>query len=328
MIPRSARPRLLALALTLFAAGCGKSQPDAAPTLRIADQLTGVQSVLTAAGELTPKDYRIQWSNFLGGPAIIAAQTGGSVDLGWMNETPLVFAQAAGSPVKVVAVARGGSEASSNIALVVAAGSPIKSVADLRGKKVGYLPGTITQYLVIRLLEKEGLTPDDITTVRLSSLSAATLDRGVVDAFTAGEPTISQGLRDGRLRVLGYAGQPLTPGLQYLVASDAALADPKRSALIGEFVQRLARATHWQDSHAEQAAPIIAKTYKVDTALAADIIRRTPTRYVPIDDAVVAAHQQEADVFHRLGLIKTRVDAAKLFDHRYDTLVAQAETAK
>ena len=33
-----------------------------------------------------------QWSTFIGGPAVLAAQTGGSVDVGFMAETPLVFA--------------------------------------------------------------------------------------------------------------------------------------------------------------------------------------------------------------------------------------------
>ena len=322
------RLRFLVLAVGLLAAACGKGASDEVPTLRVADQLNAVQTLLAASGEEKPSDYRLQWSNFLGGPAIIAAQTGGSVDIGWMAETPLVFAQAAGSPVKVVAVTRGTRPESSNIALVVAPNSPIRTVADLKGRKVGYMPGTITQYLVVRLLRDAGLKPDDITTVRISSFATGTLDRGVVDAYTTGEPLLSQGLRDGKIRVLAHGGAPITPGFGYLVASEAALADPGRERLIAEFVARVARAQRWRDANIDKAAPFVAKAYKVDAAVAQDILKRNPSQYVPIDDAIVAAHQEEADVFHQLGLIKTRVDAAALFDHRYDSLIAQAETAK
>jgi sulfonate transport system substrate-binding protein len=319
--------RLLPLVAALALSGCGQSAQDDGPTLRVGDQLQTLRSVLTAAGEDKPTDYRVQWSNFLGGPGVIAAETGGSVDLGWMAETPLVFAQAAGSPVKVVAVSRGQQEGASNIALVVAANSPIRTVADLKGKKVGYMPGTITQYLVARLLDDEGLSLNDVTPVKISSFSNASLDRGVVDAFTTGEPMLTQGLNEGRIRVLAYGGQPHTPGFGYLVASDAALADPKRAALIGDFVSRVARATRWQRENVEKAAPVLAKTYKVSPQVAEQVLRRTPIRYTPIDGSIVAAHQEEADLFHKLGLIRSRVDAAKLYDNRYDKQVADAENA-
>lgn len=320
--------RIFVLIGALVVAGCGQSGKEDVPTLRVADQLRAVQTVLSAAGEDKPQDYKIQWSNFVGGPAVIAAQTGGSVDLGWMAETPLVFAQAAGSPVKVVAVAKGIDQGSSNVALVVAADSPIQTIADLRGKKVGYMPGTITQYLVVQALSEAGLTPKDITPVRISSFSTATLDRGVVDAFTTAEPQLSQGLADGKLRVLAYGGEPRTPGFNYLVASDEALADPKRAALIGKFVASMARATRWQRENVDQAAPVTARTFKVKPEIAEQILRRTPTQYAPIDASIIAAHQKEADLFHKLGLIRTRVDAAKLFDNRYDQVVTAAESGQ
>ena len=324
---RPLRPtRYLATFAALLLAGCGNSGSDDAPSLRVADQLNAMQSVLTAASENEPQGYTIQWSNFIGGPTVIAAQTGGSVDLGWMAETPLVFAQAAGSPVKVVAVAKGTRDDSSNVALVVGANSPIRTIADLRGKKVGYMPGTITQYLVVKVLDEAGLKPDDVTAVRATSLSTATLDGSLVDAFVTAEPQLTQGLASGKLRVLAYGGQPRTPGFNYLVASDEALADPKRAALIGEFVTTMARATKWQRENVEKAAPVTAKTYKVTPEVAEQILRRTPTRYTPIDASIIAAHQEEADLFHKLGVIRTRIDATKLFDDRYNHLVAQVES--
>ena len=71
-------------------------------TLRVGDQKGNSQAVMEAAGVLKDVPYKISYSQFQSGPALIAAETGGSVDLGKMSETPLVFAQNAGSPVKVV----------------------------------------------------------------------------------------------------------------------------------------------------------------------------------------------------------------------------------
>jgi sulfonate transport system substrate-binding protein len=331
--PGAARPRrgvraLVAIALAALLASCGQQPKDDLPVLRVGDQLRVLQTALISAGEDKPEGYRIEWSNFLGGPTVIAAQTGGSVDLGWMAEAPLVFAQAAGSPVKVVAVSRGIGEGSSNIALIVKSDSPIRTVADLKGRKVGYAPGTITQYLVARALDNAGLSLNDVTAVRIASSSAATIDRGVADAFTIAEPMLSQGLADGTIRVLANGGEPLTPGFGYLVASDQALADPKRAALIADFVARTARATRWRRENVAKAAPFTAKDFNVSPQLAADILKRNPIAYTPIDPSIVASHQEEADLFHKLGLIRQRVDAAKLFDNRYDTIVADAENAK
>ncbi len=315
--------RLVILTAGLLLAGCHRSAEG--PTLHVADQINTVQTVLTAAGEIKPRDYRIEWSNFMGGPAVIAAETGGSVDLGWMAETPLVYAQAAGSPVTVVAVAKGLRPGASNIALVVSPHSPYRNITDLRGKKVGFSPGTITQYLIARLLDKAGLSFHDILPVQTTTLSGAALDRGIVDAYVTAEPMLSQGLHDGKLRVLAYGGEPLTPGFSFLVASNQALADPKKAALIGDFVERVARATRWERENVDKAAPFVAKFYKITPELAETILKRTPAGYRPVDAAIIAEQQQESDLFFKLGLIRSRVDAAKLFDNRYAAQIAKVE---
>lgn len=320
---------LLALASAILLAGCGgQTQKDDIPTLRVGDQVQRLQTLLAEAGEDKPGNYRIDWSNFLGGPLVIAAETGGSVDVGWMNETPLVFAQAAGSPVKVVAASRNLDPASSNLALVVAADSATRAAGDLKGKPVGMLVGTITQYFVARYLESAGLSLKDIKPVQLASLSSASLEHGVVVAYVTAEPQLSQQLASGKVRVLAWGGEPYTPGLGYLVASDAALADPKRAALIGDFVARVARATRWQREHMDKAGAFTAKLYKTTPEIAEAILKRTPARYVPIDPSIAAAHQSEADLFLKLGLIAKRVDASKLYDNRYDKVVAEADNGR
>lgn len=320
-------PKLASILFALLLAACGarSGAPRAEPVLRVSDQLKILQSMLAAAGEDRPSGYRIEWSNFLGGPGIIAAATGGSTDLGWMFETPLAFAQAAGSPVKVIAAAQRVDPRSSSIAIVVAMNSPIHSVGDLRGKAVSFAPGTVTQYLVVRALQSAGLALSDIRPVSLTSLSTTVLTNGTVDALTTADPVLSQMLQSGQARILVTGGVPLTTDLSYLVASNRALADPKLSAEIGDFAVRVARATRWQREHVAEAVATYARAYNVSPGVAEDALRRAPMRFGPIDQTVIDAQQAEDDTFQKLGLIRGHVDATKLFDHRFDRQVAGVE---
>lgn len=213
----------IAFILAVLLTSCGGTERSDVIELRVGDQGKALQTLLVASGEDKPEGYRISWSNHVGGPSVIAAQTGGSVDVGWMGETPLVFSQAAGSPVKVVAVRQGLQDVSASVALVVSARSSIASIADLRGKKVGYSPGTITQYLVASELDQAGLSFDDIESVRLTAFNVANLDNGTVDAATIVQPNLSELLSEDRIRVLTYGDS-----LYYLTASHAALADSAR----------------------------------------------------------------------------------------------------
>jgi sulfonate transport system substrate-binding protein len=326
--PMLRRIGALAALLGLIAglAGCGRDAKEAAPlVLHVGDQLNALQAALAAAGEDKPAGYRIEWANFVGGPTIIAAETGGSIDVGWMQETPVVFAQAAGSPVKVVAVARSAIPGRSGLALVTSPDSPVKAVGDLRGRAIGYMPGTVTQYVVVRLLEQAGLKLSDVRAVHVSGNATSLLATGDVDAIVTADPYLTQMLDAGKVRILATGGEPITADFRYLVAPDTALADPVRAAAIGDFAGRVARAYRWQREHAAQAAPTYARLYKSTPEMAAKILQRAPVRFGLIDDTVIARHQQEADTFHSLGLLRRAVDASQIFDRRYNSLITAQE---
>jgi len=231
--------RTLVAGAFLSLAACGGAS-DSGTTIKIGDQLHALKSSLDVSGEGAPTDYKIEWANFVGGPPIIAAQTGGSLDVGWMAETPLIFAQAAGSPVKVVAVSKTVDGGGSPYALVVKPDSPIRSVADLKGKSVSFMKGTVLHYFVARLLDKQGLSLKDIKPVQATGFGTGLLDKGSADAITIGEPYLTQALDAGKVRVLASGAPPNTPGFFYLVASDAALADPVKAKAIGDLVARAA----------------------------------------------------------------------------------------
>jgi len=298
-------------------------------TLVAADMLDHLRTLLAAAGEDKPEDYDLKWANFAGGPSVIAAATGGSVDVGWMAETPLVFSQAAGSPVKVIAAALPVNPDAGGIGLAVARNSPIRSIADLKGKKVFYLPGTILQYVLVELLEREGLSLNDIETVTAvggTGPSPQLLESGKVDAAVLIDPVLLTAEQSGEVRLLNNPHKDLHSGTRYVVAPVKVLEDEAAQAVLGDFLARVVRAYQWQIDNFDEAILHTARLYKLPPEQAAIVLHRTLSRFVPINDDIIATHQRQADTFTRIGLVKKQLDARELFDTRFNGTVAR--TAK
>src|SRR3954451_16798404 len=159
-------PTLL-LGLVMVAATCAAITPagaqttttsssstkiPAGTTLRIGDQLDYLKTVLKLAGEDRNFPYKIEYSAFVGGPPMLQAFQGGSIDGGFVGSTPLIFAQAAQQEITAVA---GWATANGSYRLVTAPGvDDIKGWKDLKGKKVTYQQGTAGQAVVLEAVDK------------------------------------------------------------------------------------------------------------------------------------------------------------------------------
>jgi len=319
----------VAVVVTTAATAAGAAAPGAKQqtdlsgvTLHVGDQLQILRTQLAAAGQDKNVPYTIDWSTFVGGPAVLAAQTGGSVDVGFMAETPLVFAQAAGNPVKVVAASRVADPKTSSFAIVVKPDSDITKLSQLKGKKVGYSSGTITQYFLLNALKKADLEFSDIDAVNFTGLSGQTaFENGDIDAATTSDPFLSGLLADKKARIL-TTGAGLTPGFTYIVARDDALKDKKTSAAISDFVTRVARAQKWAGAHPAEVAKSTEDTFKLSPEASLAAAKRSHAEYLPIDDTVFKAQQAESDAFLGLGVIPKKLAAKDLFDTRYNKAVA------
>ena len=91
-------------------------------------------------------------------------------------------------------------------ALVIRKGGPIKAVNDLKGKKIGYVPGTMHEILLRETLTRHGLSPDkdvQLTRVDFFDMGMA-LARGGIDAFLSGEPFPTLAVDQGYGEILSY----------------------------------------------------------------------------------------------------------------------------
>ncbi|WP_162873790.1 ABC transporter substrate-binding protein, partial [Pseudomonas viridiflava] len=81
--------------------------------------------------------------------------------------------------------------------------SPLHSVADLKGRKVAFQTGSSAHNVVLRVLNKAGLTFKDIQPIYLTPADArAAFENGSVDAWAIWDPYYSIALNEGHSRLL------------------------------------------------------------------------------------------------------------------------------
>ena len=305
-------------------AGASSGSPSlSGVTLNFADQFKQYQTVFTATGALKGAKYKVSYSEFVGGPPIIAAETGGSVDLGDMAETPTIFAQAAGDPVKVVAALQGSDPKTSPFGIIVPKGSHITKLSQLRGKTIAVQEGTVEQYVLIEILKKAGIPDNAVTIDNLTVTNASTaVANGKVDAAVLTQPLIGLDIHAGTAtQLVSAAGYARTLG--YLTASRSALSNPKKSAAIADFINRFYKAQSILRKNPQLAAQTYVKTYGVPLAVAEAAVKSVQEVGTPITPAIIRYQQTEANTFNQLGLIPDRINVAKIFDLPYNTVVAK-----
>jgi len=309
----SARRSWLARTLSAVAlvglANVGLAQ-TAAPTLRIGFQksaslLTLQKSQGTLEQKLAAQGVSVKWVEFPAGPQLLEGLNVGSVDIGYVGEAPPIFAQAAGARFVYVGFDPASPEAE---ALVVPKDSPLKSTADLKGKKVALNKGSNVHYLLVKLLEKHGLSYADIQPVFLPPADArAAFEKGAVDAWVIWDPFLSavekqlgaRQLADGRGVVNNYA--------YYLAERGYAEKHPQvLRALFDDSIER----GRWLKANVKQAAALIAPLQGLDVEVVESNLRRYQFNVAPLTPAVVAEQQKIADAFHGLKLIPKPVRVA------------------
>jgi sulfonate transport system substrate-binding protein len=308
---------------TTGASAATKAESLSGVTLNVGDQLKEYQTIFLATNALQGAQYKVNWSDFIGGPPVIAAETGGSVDLGDMAETPTIFAQSAGDPVKVVAVTQGANPKVSPYDIVVPADSPIKTAAQLRGQTVAVQEGTVEQYFLVQYLAKNHIPYSAVHLSNLPVTSASTaVANGQVPAAVISQPLTGLDQAGGKVRVLASgAGYLQTYG--YLTASDAALANPQKAAALQDFIKRFYKASAILRKDPLLAAQTYVKTYGVSLTVAKAAVAAAQSIGTPITPSIISYQQTEANSFQKLGLLPSTLNVKSIFDLPFNEIVAK-----
>ncbi len=299
------------LASAFGAAVRARAESTAPATLRLAQYKAGDQLLLRLAGQ-SDAPYRAVWSEFGSGNLMLEAVVAGALDLAYGSEIPPTFAAVSGAPIRIVAVIRG--DVNEQVVLVPA-GSPVRTVADLRGKRVGYVRATTTQYYLYRMLQAAGLAWSEITPVNLSPADGqVAFQAGNLDAWAIYGYSVPIARHAGA-RVLRTA-QGVLSGNYPFFSNEAALADPARRAALTEHLRRIAQAFRWIDSHHADYAAAQAPLIGVPVGDVRELLDNVsqPRRLTRPDDAAIASQQEVADTFYQAGVLPRHVDVAPLWD--------------
>lgn len=290
-------------------------------TINIGFQKYGTLPILKARGtleqELAKQNIQVKWVEFPAGPQMLEGLNVGSVVFGEVGDAPPIFAQAANDNLVYVAHQPESSKAE---ALIVPKDSPIKTVADLKGKRVALNKGSNVHYLLLKVLEANGLSLQDIQVSYLTPSDArAAFERGAVDAWVIWDPFYAAAEHQIGARKL-QDGEGLVTNYQFYM-SDRKFAQ-QNTKVVDTIVAQVSATSDWVKANRAEAAKILEQP----TGLSLDILNTSIGRIglgvQPISADTIAKQQLIADAFYQQKLIPKQL---KIDDAILKNEVAQAQ---
>jgi sulfonate transport system substrate-binding protein len=306
------RRNVLIGGLVLAALAVTPAQAQDKPTeIRIGTQKGGffpaVRQRHSVEDAFKPLGIEIRWIDFQFGPPLLEAINVGSVDFGYVGDSPPIFAQAGGARIRYVAAVK--SEGNTQ-AIVVPQDSPIKTLADLKGKRIAFGKGSSAHNLLVAALEKAGLAWSDITPAPLAPADAtAAFAKGAVDAWSIWDPYLALAELNEHARVIAFDKDVHKPNAFYIAGTDFV---EKYPSLVAKLNAVFASEGQWADTHHEEVAKAQAEATGVDIAAIRRFVDRSNYRVVPIDDEVIKSQQAVAERFARFGLIPKPVNVSDI----------------
>lgn len=186
----------------------------------------------------------------------------------------------------------------------------IKSAQDMKGKKIGVLLGSTSEYFIQKFLAKAGMTMSDIDAINLTPAEMITgLDRGDIDGFVLWQPF-------GWKAVETIKGTHiLTDAEPYFQEWEACTVNKTYAAshqpeLIA-FIKGLRAAGKWIPGHVDEATDSVAQTLRTqDIALVKRMISQ-------INWDLNFTPKFRSDMDKLAAFIKTKIDWNTMFDSRF-----------
>ena len=161
--------------------------------LSLIDEINGLKN-------LGYSDIEITWDSFESGPPENEAFAAGAEDIGLIGDVPLLVAKASGQKTVTFAKLSAGE---TTVALTLPEDSDITEPSQLKGKKIAYVKGSYGQHFLGLVLEKAGLTFDDIEEINLPNADIGnTVSSKQADAGIIWEPGLTATLSTGKIKVL------------------------------------------------------------------------------------------------------------------------------
>ena len=249
--------------------------------------------------------------------------------MGSAQDIPPLFAQWTGTDITIVATTSRVDAINHPVyELGVAPGVDVKTLDDLKGKKIAYSPGQAQGALVLRALDKAGLSQDDVELVEIQSVDDVyvnVLGSKQVDVAPLGGTLLTSYLA----KYGSDGGTSIPTGIRddqsLLYAPVETTEDAGKAAALAKYVVVWAKAKQWINEHPEEYAQAFYVDHEgltLEDGLA--VIQQTGQLEVPANwDETIAAHQATADLLAR-EQDHEELDVAGLYDRRYEKIIADS----
>ncbi|SDE95442.1 ABC transporter substrate-binding protein [Sporomusa acidovorans] len=269
---------LMAAMLAMVIAGCGGNKPaeksasqsaEKKPVVIAYTPWTGYGSLFVAKekGMFKNKGVDVELQAIEGVGDRKQALVAGKIQAMAASLDVSVSAAGEGVPMKFVWAFDSSNGADG---LIVKKSKGIEKIADLKGKEVAFHRGSASHFLLSTLLEKNGLTDNDIKAVDMKASEAASaFMAGKVDAAVTWEPHL------GKAKAAGETVLATTKDTPGLIADVLAFREDmvkNNPETVQAVVAALAEATDYMNKNPEETNKILADAFKMKPEeVAADI---------------------------------------------------------
>jgi len=161
---------------------------------------------------LTAKDLKLFeraglapiYVKFAAGAPMIAAAENKSIDVADVGSVPFLIGLSQGVDWVMIGISSEGAYAEG---IVARKDSGIDRLADLKGKRIGYLRGSTSHYVVMMALRQLGVRPNEVTLLDMAPAEqVAAMAKKELDAAVVWEPWMQRMVYEANARIIATAG--------------------------------------------------------------------------------------------------------------------------
>lgn len=240
------------------------------------------------------------------------------VEFGVTRQPEVVLAREEGEPV----VAVGTLLARPTAALIWLKKSGIDGISDLKGKTIAISGFAFQRAFLRSLLEKHGLTPDDVKVLEVGYDAVGALSSGKADAIFGGSGNVEGAVLAARglepvVRRVENLGLPAYDEQVLIARSDRVAED---GPLVRDVLAAIARGTAAAVEHPEAAAEVIEKGEGAGPAATSKETEAEIKETLPLLSETGYMNQAQAeelvDWMHGEGLIQRKIPVSRLLTNR------------
>ena len=276
----------------VFLSSCSRANyPSETETINFAAIPSGSASLVYIAQEqgfFAENNLNVTVKDYPTGVETIGALLNGEVEVAWSAELPLVRRAFAGEKISAFAVL---SRFSDEYVYGLKERG-IENVTDLKGKKIGVPRNTIAEFYLVRFLELNGLSLQDVTLENVQPpQSIEAITAGSVDAVVTWDPFSTQLKNQMAGKVASWSVQNWQPGFGIITGRNDWLQEKQDT--VTRFLKSLVKAQDFLIHNPEVSRNIVRVKLNFDDATM-DVTWHPGEFSIFLDRSLVLAMEDEA----------------------------------